>query len=129
MNNTYRSQVLPLVKAYNADRDMVKNMVIIMTRVSETDLLPHLLWTPIIIYKKELEEMSEMPDDDCKYMLMMMVTRMAMVMLMRTPMIINRKELEEMSEMLDDDYKYVDGDEDGDGDVNEDTNDHLQERA
>ena len=52
-----------------------------------------------------------------------------MVMLMRTPMIINRKELEEMSEMLDDDYKYVDGDEDGDGDVNEDTNDHLQERA
>ena len=92
MNNTYRSQVLPLVKAYNADRDMVKNMVIIMTRVSETDLLPHLLWTPIIIYKKELEEMSEMPDDD---------------------------------------YKYVDGDgaEDGDGDVNEDTNDHQQERA
>ena len=67
MNNTYRSQVLPLVKAYNADRDMVKNMVIIMTRVSETDLLPHLLWTPIIIYKKELEEMSEMPDDDYKY--------------------------------------------------------------
>ena len=92
MNNTYRSQVLPLVKAYNADRDMVKNMVIIMTRVSETDLLPHLLWTPIIIYMKELEEMSEMPDDD---------------------------------------YKCVDGDgaEDGDGDVNEDTNDHLQERA
>ena len=70
-----------------------------------------------------------MPDDDYKYMLMMMVTRMAMVMLMRTPMIINRKELEEMSEMLDDDYKYVDGDEDGDGDVNEDTNDHQQERA
>ena len=78
--------MLPLVKAYNADRDMVKNMVIIMTRVSETDLLPHLLWTPIIIYKKELEEMSEMPDDD---------------------------------------YKYFDGE----GDVNEDTNDHQQERA
>ena len=70
-----------------------------------------------------------MPYDDCKYMLMMMVTRMVMVMLMRTPMIINRKELEEMSEMPDHDYKYVDGDEDGDGDVNEDTNDHQQERA
>ena len=52
-----------------------------------------------------------------------------MVMLMRTPMIISRKELEEMSEMLDDDYKYVDGDEDGDDDVNVDTNDHQQERA
>ena len=33
--------------------------------------------------------------------------------------------------MPDDDYKYVDGDgaEDGDGDVNEDTNDHQQESA
>ena len=69
---------------------MVEIMVMILTMVSETDLLPHSLCTP---------------------------------------MIISRKELEEMSEMLDDDYKYVDGDEDGDGDVNEDTNDHLQERA
>ena len=81
--------MLHLVQADNAIM-MVENMVMIMTMVSETDLVPHLLWTPIIISRKELEEMSEMPDDD---------------------------------------YKYVDGDCDGDGDVNEDTNDHLQERA
>ena len=85
MNSTFRSQVLPLVQADNADM-MVENMVIIMTRVSETDLVLHLLWIPNIIYRKELEEMSEMSDDD---------------------------------------YKYVDGD----GDVNQVTNDHLQERA
>ena len=89
MNSTFRSQVLPLVQADNADM-MVENMVIIMTRVSETDLVLHLLWIPNIIYRKELEEMSEMSDDD---------------------------------------YKYVDGDKDGDGDVNQVTNDHLQERA
>ena len=41
---------------------------------------------------------------------------------------IYKKELEEMSEMPDDDYKYFDGDNDN-GDVNVDTNDHLQERA
>ena len=66
MNSTYRSQVLPLVQADNADM-MVENMVIIMTRVSETDLVLHLLWIPNIIYRKELEEMSEMSDDDYKY--------------------------------------------------------------
>ena len=66
MNSTYRSQVLPLVQADNADM-MVKNMVMIMTRVSETDLVLHLLWIPNIIYRKELEEMSEMSDDDYKY--------------------------------------------------------------
>ena len=66
MNSTFRSQVLPLVQADNADM-MVKNMVMIMTRVSETDLVLHLLWTPNIIYRKELEEMSEMSDDDYKY--------------------------------------------------------------
>ena len=56
----------PLVQADNADM-MVKNMVMIMTRVSETDLVLHLLWIPNIIYRKELEEMSEMSDDDYKY--------------------------------------------------------------
>ena len=66
MNSTFRSQVLPLVQADNADM-MVENMVIIMTRVSETDLVLHLLWIPNIIYRKELEEMSEMSDDDYKY--------------------------------------------------------------
>ena len=66
MNSTYRSQVLPLVQADNADM-MVENMVMIMTRVSETDLVLHLLWIPNIIYRKELEEMSEMSDDDYKY--------------------------------------------------------------
>ena len=66
MNSTYRSQVLPLVQADNADM-MAKNMVMIMTRVSETDLVLHLLWIPNIIYRKELEEMSEMSDDDYKY--------------------------------------------------------------
>ena len=58
--------MLPLVQADNADM-MVENMVIIMTRVSETDLVLHLLWIPNIIYRKELEEMSEMSDDDYKY--------------------------------------------------------------
>ena len=58
--------MLHLVQADNADM-MVENMVIIMTRVSETDLVLHLLWIPNIIYRKELEEMSEMSDDDYKY--------------------------------------------------------------
>ena len=66
MNSTYRSQVLPLFQADNADM-MAENMVMIMTRVSETDLVLHLLWIPNIIYRKELEEMSEMSDDDYKY--------------------------------------------------------------
>ena len=72
--------MLHLVQADNAIM-MVENMVMIMTMVSETDLVPHLLWTPIIISRKELEEMSEMPDDDYKYMLMVMVMRMLMRML------------------------------------------------
>ena len=59
MNSTFRSQVLPLVQADNADM-MVENMVMIMNMVSETDLVLHLLWIPNIIYRKELEEMSEM---------------------------------------------------------------------
>ena len=58
--------MLPLVQADNADM-MVENMVIIMTRVSETDLVLHLLWIPNIIYRKKPEEMSEMSDDDYKY--------------------------------------------------------------